>query len=109
MASAFAFPFVVVVLAVRHHLQDENLLTAVKDADNKPEFVAADIKYDAVADQARSEKSSLDITPRVPRNGLAVDMSVPRTQRSHRSSVARRLPKLPQARLGDDPHPPLLA
>jgi hypothetical protein len=51
-APAFFLPFVIVVLGVGHHLQDEDLLARVQRPGDEAVLVAADVEDDAIADQA---------------------------------------------------------
>src|SRR5204862_285877 len=97
-----------IVLAVRHYLQDEDLLGRVADAGNQPVLVAADVKDDAVADEARTGERGFHLSPGLPRDGLAVDVRIPRPEWAFGVPVAGRRPKLLRASLGDDPHPPPL-
>jgi hypothetical protein len=92
---------------MRQNLENENFLAGVKDSSDKAVFIPADIKYDAIADQAGAGEDLFDICPRMPRNGFVAYVSVPGTQGPLSVGVPWSLPKLSQPTFGDNSHPHL--
>ena len=90
------------MLTVSHHLQDENFRGRVAVAGNQPVLVAADVEDHAVTYDACAVEGSFDISPRSPHNALAVDVRIPCPEWPFGLLVARSLPELLQASLGDD-------
>ena len=89
-----------------HYLEDEDLLARVHDAGDKSVLVPTYIKYDAVANETGPGKTRFHVGPRLPGNGLAVDMGIPRSQRPRGISMPGQLPESYESRLRDYSHSP---
>ena len=76
-ATAIFFPLVVVVLTMRHHLENKYFLAGIEDACNQSVVVPSNVEDDAIADDACRSKVSLHVTPRMPSHGRAVYVCVP--------------------------------
>jgi hypothetical protein len=82
-----------------HHLEDENLLTWVKNARHETILVPTNVKDNAVSNKAGGREVGFDISPRMPRDGLAADMGMPRPQPPVGVGVPLLLPERPQSGL----------
>ena len=75
--AALLFPFVFVVLFVRHHFQNEDFLAGIQHPRNQAILVSANIEDDAISNEVRIPKRCPDISPMTPCDGLVTDMRVP--------------------------------
>ena len=94
MAAALRFPLAVVVLAVRHHFEDEYLVARVKHASDKPILVSTNIEDDAITNMTCRGKVYFHIGPAIPIDRSITHMLVPSPQRSLGVVAAGGLPKL---------------
>lgn len=103
--ATFLFPLFLVVLRMRHDSKNEDFLTRIQDPRNQAVFIAANVKDDTIAHQARGIEGSLHIGPGLPCDSFAIDMSIPSLERSSSIIASRRFPELLQSGFGDHPHP----
>ena len=67
-AATFVLPRVLIVLLVRHHLEDKDLLAGVKDTGNQPVLVTPDVEDGAIAHGAGTAELRFHIAPGLPRD-----------------------------------------
>lgn len=96
MAAAFCLPLPVVVIAVRHYLEDEHLVARKQHPCDEAILVATDVENDATADVTGGGEILLNVVPTLPIDRAVADVSIPSPQRSCGVLAAGGLPKLNQ-------------